>query len=280
MIQAPVPRDPSPPPPGPVVSWQRVLGPAVAALGVIVAVGAAVVAADVVQDPQRFGEGLARLALVSMLIAGAVSYLAQLGRRRTAVAVAVGSVALLGLVTGLLVGTWDDAPANPLTPAERSDLRIEVRDDRRWLAHPTLGFAVRHPGPSFEPAREVAVAMANADADDGMATWGFVDRHTGEALAVMAVKGIESRQDLEGFLKGFRDSLGSAGGRIDREEVAWGADRREVRLDMVIDGEARVSIRALGAPLGPDRAPFLVAILATTDDPARAAALVESLALR
>jgi hypothetical protein len=274
--------DPPPPVPpcAPAWSWRRALAHALVALGVVVAAGALLVAVGAVPEPQRFGEGLGRFGLLAMAVTAGVSYLAQTGRRRAAWGLALGTAGLLGLVTALLLGALRADRSAALTATERADLQLEVRDGERWLTHPTLGFALRHPGPSFEPAQEVATAMASADADDGMATWGFVDRHTGEALAVMAVKGIESRRDLDGFLKGFRDSLEGAGGRIEREDVAWDDARREVRLEMSIEGEARVSIRALGATRGPDRTAFLIATLATTDDPARAAVLVESLSLR
>lgn len=267
-------------PPRPPFSWRRGLVHAALVLAVIVVAGAVLAGAGLVEDPQRFGEGVGRFAVAALIVAWGVSYLAQTGRRRAAWALALGTTALVAALIAYAFLSLEGGAR--LAPAERADLALVNADDERWLEHPALGFAVRHPGPSFEPAPDVSAALAASDAEEGMATWGYVDRTTGEALAVMAVKGVESRKELDGFLRGFRESLGRAGATVQREEVAWTADRREIRLDLALDESGtRVSIRGLGAAaLGPDRAPFLIAVLATTDDPARAATLVESLRLR
>lgn len=268
------------PPPRPTWSWRRGLGHAALVLALVVAAGVIVVLVGGVKDPRRFGEGLGRFAIAAMLAALGISWLAQTGRKTAAWAAGLGAAAVIGAVAAAVVISLENA-ALRLSPGERADLALVNTDDQRWLEHPVLGFAVRHPGPSFEPAPAVSAALAGQDADEGMATWGFIDATTGEALAVMAVKGIDTREELNGFLRGFRESLGRAGATIEREDVVWSDERREVRLELgLAAGGARVAIRGLGAPLGPDRAPFLVAVLATTDDPARATTLVESLRLR
>ena len=256
-------------------SWRRALLHAAIVVAALVLVGAIVSAAGLVRSPQRLGEGLGRFALFAGAVTFGVSRLAQMGRRRLAWALAVGAVSIVAVIVGVLVGL---APKDlRLTAADRAPLETVVVDDARLLRHPVLGFSVPHPGPAFEFAPEVARALAGEDIGDSIHAWGYLDRATGEALAILLARGLETREEIDGFLRGIRASLSRAEATVEREDIAWEAGHREIRIDIAHPSGMRLAFRVVGARLGSEGTPYVVAAMATTGDPTRAAFLVENL---
>ncbi len=228
------------------------------------------------KDPHRFGEGLGRLLVFAALVTAGLSYLWQHGKRRLAIAIAVGVVALITAITWTLLGTFGaGATVTPLTAAERAPLTLS----RGKLEHPTLHFTLEAPGVDFtlagdEGARAIAAAMPGRDDVTG---WLYRCPATGEAVLVMLFKSVlDSRQGLEGLVDGFRQSLLSAGGAaptLAGDGVVWTASERSASFTATLPNGPTVVCRFVAGPT------YVAGVMATLADTRRAEDLAGSLAL-
>ena len=147
---------------------------------IIFAAGIAIVATGAVKDEERFGYGLGRLALVSMIVTYLVSYLRQTGKRGPAWGVAIVFALLLG--ASIVAATMRmQNPQVPLTDEEMQALVAEGTGASRSLFHPHLGFRVDHPGPSFSELNESMMRdlmRVTGDIDEPTHVYGYENADT------------------------------------------------------------------------------------------------------
>jgi hypothetical protein len=266
-------------------SWKRALLHAGLTFGAVVALGAAAFA--VLQRPAsnatRFGEGVGRLSVFTAAVVFAASWLGQTGRRRAAIGLVAGFVALAGglfAVLTLMPGGPGAHRARALTPADRAPLVVVEAGGQRRLRHPTLGFSLLHPGPAFRDAPEVAAAMSGGNDPDAI-NYGFLDPASQSALAVSVMYAMGgSREKLSEHLDGVQRGLASSPvGKSDlrwlNKEITWDEHRHVGRLSVSIAGETRVELASYAvAPAGGD--PFIVNLFVMTRQPERFADLLAS----
>ncbi|MBN1772147.1 MAG: hypothetical protein JXB32_12845 [Deltaproteobacteria bacterium] len=268
-----------PPSAGPF-SWKRAVFHALFALAGVVAAGGVLAAVTNPVDPFRFGEGIGRFAAVAALVAFGASWLHQTGRRRLARLV-VGAVVALLVATVVAVFAIDRpgrrAPPE-LTAAERQE-PVPVTDGAASrLRQAALGFSIPHPGAAFQAlspgeARELSRVWN----DPSMHAWGWVDETRGAALVVGALKGLERREDIEGFRRGMVRSLQSSGGAaVETDELVWEEGRRESRLTATVQG-VHLAARSTLLPRSGGRAPLFVVLVALTLAPGELGFVLEGL---
>ncbi len=236
-------------------SWKRALLTSALVFVIIFVAGMAIVATGAVQDEERFGYGLGRLAFVSMIIAYIVSYLGQTGHKGPAWGVAIVFVLLLG-GSIVAVSMRMQTVEIPFSEQETQPLVTEGTGTSLSLVHPHLGFRITHPGPSYS---ELSGPMLNqmlqlmGELDAPVHGYGYENPVMDSIFFVMLVKGVNTGPECESFWEGFRSV------------EARGADIHEISSDpgasAVFDVEmpdGRIRFRALCTPLGPEQMPFLV----------------------
>jgi hypothetical protein len=118
-----------------------------------------------------------------------------------------------------------------LTEAQRAAPVLVEHGGERRLRHPTFGFSLRHPGPSFREAPELVAAYLAAGPDPETQHYGLMDEETRSALTISVMNGMGgSRESLsqhvDDFQRGFAGSpAGSANLRWLGKEITWD-DRR------------------------------------------------------
>jgi uncharacterized membrane protein YgdD (TMEM256/DUF423 family) len=266
-------------------SWKRSLLHAALAFGVAVAIGAAAFA--VLQRPEsnatKFGEGVGRLSVFTAAVVFAASWLRQTGRRRAAIGLVAGFVALLGGLFAVLTVLPRGPGAHrvrALSSADRAPLVVVEAGGQRRLRHPTLGFSLLHPGAGFRDAPEVAAAMSDGRDPDAI-NYGFQEPASQSALVVSVMYGMGgSREKLSEHLDGVqRGVAGSVVGKSDlrwlNKEISWDDHRHVGRLSVSIAGQTRMELASYSvAPAGGD--PFIVNLFVMTRQPDRFADLLAS----
>jgi hypothetical protein len=249
-------------------SWKRAFKHA--AIPCVLAIGGLAALSTRVKDPEKLGEDSAKPLLVLLGVCLGVSYLFQQGRRKQALAVALAFVALIG---GLVA--WGFANrSRPLTAADRAPLVDVTEDGMRWLRHPTLGFAIHHPGAGFveEPS---AVAMIPSR-DDHSVYYAYANAEHDTILVVNVLHDLgASRESFEqafhGIETGIRESVLAKFGSavtvniVDRQTM-WFGDRGEMSLHAVIgQGHFRVHAFAMHPS---DKPPYVVelSVISATPD--------------
>jgi hypothetical protein len=265
------PPDPGPVAPGPAFSWKRGALHALLALGGVVLAGGVLAVAARPVDPFRFGQGIGRFAAVAGLIGLAASWLHQTGRRRLAWVTVAAVVALLvaAIVTVLVAGRPAPRQLPTLTAAEQQEpLRVADGTGPR-LRQAALGFSIPHPGPAYLPLPAAdLLELSRRWGDPSLRAWGWLDQSRGAVLVLGAIKGLQRREDLEGFRAGLAQSLRADGaGTIDSDELLWDSDRREARLTATVQGGVRLAARSALLQPGRGRAPLLVVLVAFTPEP-------------
>jgi len=242
------------------------------ALGVLILAGVIAVAAGVVKNPSRFGQGLGRFGAFLILGTLGISFLAQTGRRRAAWITAGATLATLAVLVAAVVGLSGRArSARILTPAEKADLVQVSTGGERRLRHPSLGFSVLDPGPGFHPSARVAsILRAESALDRGTCSWAWRRNSDGAVFLVRIVKGLgATRSSFEGFLRGMRGSLTQAGrGEVTRWKLEWTDRLRQADLDVLARKAVHARHRAYAVRLGPERTPYIVVVGSIARDPA------------
>ena len=266
-----VPPGPAPASAGRPFSWKRGALHALLALGGVVLVGVVLTAVARPVDSFRFGEGIGRLAGVTACVVFAASWLHQTGRRRTAWFVVGAVVALLvaAIVVVLTTGRPGPRPLPVLTAAERQEPVAVQEGTATRLRQAALGFSIPHPGPAFLPLPPAELLeLSRQWGDPSLRAWGWLDQARGAVLVLGALKGLERREDLEGFRNGLAGSLRTSGaGTIEADELVWEPGRREARLRATVEGDVRLAARSTLLEPGGGRAPLLVVLVAFTPGP-------------
>lgn len=183
-----------------------------------------------VKDPHRYGQGVGRF----MLFLGAgvfgLSVLWQTGKRRLAVGLAVGGVALVGGLTAFLVSAA--APTQrPIAEKDRGPL--ERSGD--VLRHPSLGFSFELPRVGYDDVTErgrETVSQTFAGRRD-IAAWAWQESATGfMTMALLVNETWGGPEELSGFSNGFRSAIG-AGGPVTTVEESSTWERAE-RGDLIV----------------------------------------------
>jgi hypothetical protein len=179
---------------------KRALFHAVITCVVVVAMAVAVAGGGLVQDPEKFGEGVGRALLFIGGGAFAVSWLAQKGRKTAALAIVVGVLALAGLAVGLGLHALH---ARDFAAADRAPLIEEAGR----LRHPTLGFSVASPGPAFHPAPAMAAVMRASYTGQDAAFYAYADAEPSAILLITAINGrVDLAKELAGLARGMERS--------------------------------------------------------------------------
>jgi hypothetical protein len=266
-------------------SWKRALLHAGLAFGAVVALGAAAFA--VLQRPEsnasKFGEGVGRLSVFTAAVVFGTSWLGQSGRRRAAIGLVAGFVALVGGLFAVITLT----PRGPgghharaLSAADRAPLVVITEGGQPRLRHPTLGFSLSHPGPAFRDAPEVAVAMSDVRDPDAI-NYGFQEPGSQSALVVSVMYGMGGSraalsEHLDGVQRGLAGSpVGKSDLRVLKKEVTWDDHRHLGRLSVSIAGEMHVELASYSVvPVEGD--PYIVNLFVMTRQPDRFADLLAS----
>lgn len=162
----------------------------------------------------------------------------------------------------------------PLSTAEAQDLVAVDQVDGKWLKHPTLGFALRHPGPKFFASREAEEKIGYGD-DPSSRFQVYTELDTGRMIIVA----LSRRPGMDGA--GFAAAVDSIA-RIYLHKTAAGFDReapvetlqqevdperRTAAIHTRIDGKAHLRIEARASRLTGDTDYLLVLItLSPADD--------------
>ncbi|PKN54200.1 MAG: hypothetical protein CVU56_27855 [Deltaproteobacteria bacterium HGW-Deltaproteobacteria-14] len=248
-------------PSSPAFSIKRGILHAGVVVGVAIVALAVLAVAAGVRDPQKFGRGSAPFVAFSGFVAFAVSWLAQTGRRRAALGVALGVLALIAVVVVVVTST---GPAAWASDADRAPMLERGEGEGARLVHPTLGFSLRPLGGDFAVSRQVA-AMFGDDPD--RPSWGWLDTTHGIAALVTLEPGlgpIAPEKRVHDFLSGM-----VAGTRLQatRREVTWSEPDPSFRLEGTVAGR-RILVTGHGAELGVKQQPACVVIVTVGDDDA------------
>lgn len=243
-------------------SWKRGLKHAVLPFLLVIVAAGVVVVVRPPKNPEKFGEGTGQFAFVIGALAFGASYLAQTGRRAAALVVAVATFGLLFAITSVVVFGWTNHPK--LDPRDRVPL-VEYSDNgERWLRHPTLGFALRHPGEGFKEAPQFAGLMARGAGSDDTLYYAYADAEPSAILMVgIAPEGADSAEDLgktvDGIERGMRDSAAKqtpdAKLEVIERTISWDSGR-DARLHIALAG-AHMRLHVF-ARKRPDGTPYIV----------------------
>lgn len=224
--------------------WGIAVLHAVLALVVTVAVTGAMAVLFDVADPRRFGEGVGRLCVFMMFGAFGVSWLFQTGRRVAAMIVG----GLLGTLLAVLVVVTAMAVADRPPRSQRLPAVDLVRADG-MLRHPTLGFAIPDPGPSFSPQPELAAARLPSSRHSR--GWVYADLTSSESVIIMLDSGgatdAKTFEDFfRGVLRGQTRAMNDAAVTSEEQErwVRW--PQRRAHATIVIAEEIYLRVDAFG----------------------------------
>jgi hypothetical protein len=264
-------------------SWKRALAHALLAMVAVVVLGAAGFGwlARPASNATKFGEGVGRLAGFTGVIAFAVSWLRQTGRRKAGLGVAIGVATLIGAGFAALVMTRSAHPTVPLTEAERVPLVIVDEGGERRLRHPAFGFSILHPGATFREAPDVAQAMEGAGRDPATQHYGFSDPDDRSALVISVMKGMGGTraslvEHVDGFQRGFASMPASAAAlQWTGKEITWDAGRHEAHLGATFGGGMRLELAAY-AVMRAGQPPFIVNVMVMAPRPDLLAKLLAS----
>jgi len=183
--------------------WKRGLLHALIPFGAVVAMGVFVVLVKDVADPEKFGEGLGRFALVALLAGMAISYLFQTGKRKAAWAVTAGIGALVvGVAVALLL----------IDPAPKIDRRPLI-DDGVTLRHPSLHFSLKRPPAEYHDAPQLVSLMGDQGKDTVIYAYAPAAPSVGLVIGVLW-----GATDVAETTRGIKRG-------IDRPGVTWREDK-------------------------------------------------------
>jgi hypothetical protein len=230
--------------------WKRALLHGLIPFGVVMVVGLVLVLATDVPDPEKFGEGVGRFVVFAYLGGLGISYLAQTGRKRAALAASLAIVAAIGAIVAVAVSNVPRG--KPLRAIDREPLvEVDVAGKHR-LRHPTFGFSILRPPASFTAHPELAsqLAAVTGDARDSV-HYAFTETSPsgGVLVTVMANVGT-SRDDFDEVVRGVRKGLEKSGAsvKLDRDEITGDGDQLAAHIAAVANGiHVRMEAHALPA---------------------------------
>jgi len=267
----------------PRFSWKRALAQALLTMVAVVALGGAAFGwlAKPGSNARGFGEAIGRLAGFSAVIAFAVSWLRQTGRRKAALGVAIACAILIGAGVAAVVISPAGHQTAPLTAAERAPLVVVDQGGERRLHHPTFGFSLLHPGAKFVDAPQLAQTMQGAGRDPTSVHYGFSDPTERSVVVISVMKGMGATraalsEHVDGFQRGFAGSgVGGAQLRWLGKEITWDDTRHEARIGAEFGGGMRLALGAY-AVVREGQPPFIVNVMIIAPSIDRFAKLLDS----
>jgi hypothetical protein len=220
-------------------------------------------------DPEKAGEGVGRFLVVVFGVSAGVSYLVQTGRKKAAIGVAVGSVALVVLA---VVALWNEGGGHRKPPPGFRAPMLATSDGR--LEQPGLGFSIPHPGSGFIEKPELAAMASGAGADRDAMYYAYADTGPTAVLVVTITADVMSnRVDLERFAdgveRGFQKEaikVGSAPPLV--RNIVWTSERRDVTMSGKA-GEGSYRVRVFARPR------YTLAITVASSDPTALAPVLD-----
>lgn len=223
-------------------SWKRGLKHAVLPFLLVIVAAGVVFAVRPPKNPEKFGEGIGQLAAVIGALAFGASYLGQTGRRVGAILLSIVIVGSLGALAAVFV---IEAPKRQvLSEADRRSLVESSDGGERWLRHPTLGFAIHHPGEGFAEAPQFASMLEAKGGGDDTVYYAYADAQPTAVLVVgVALARIDSSEDfartVDDIESGIRDSAAKQAPDAKLEVVEHTIDwdsGRDARIHVVFAG--------------------------------------------
>lgn len=185
-------------------SWKRGILHALIPFAAVIALGLLVVAVKDVADPEKFGEGLGRFAVVSLLAGMAVSYLFQTGKRKAGWGVLAGFVLVIGAVAFVLF---------TIDPRPEIDRRALI-DDGVTLRHPSLGFTLKRPPADFHDAPQLVKGMGDQGKDTVI--YAYAPATPGVGLIIGVIWGTDH---FDAVVRGVKRGLLKSGATWDDEQI-------------------------------------------------------------
>lgn len=224
-------------------------------------------------DPEKLGEGTGQFMVVVFLASVGASYLVQIGRKRTAIALAAGFVAL---VVAAVIAVWPEGHRK-LPAGFRAPLMETSDGGQRRLEQPALGFSIRHPGEGFVEKPDYAARAAAASRDPDTLFYAYARTEPTAILLVTLTADVSTtRASLEQFLDGIdhgvresaRKQLGSAAPPALARDVVWTDRRHEASLSGAV-GDVGYRVRVFARPR------FTLAVMVMSSDPAALAPVLD-----
>jgi hypothetical protein len=171
---------------------------------IVIAMCAAIAGAGVVQDTGKFGEGVGYALVFVFPGAFGVSWLRQTGRTTAASALIIAIVALLA---GAFALGWRARHAHDFRAADRAPMI----DEGGRLRHPTLGFSIESPGPTFHDAPAMAAVMRSSYGGDAI-FYAYADAGPTAALLITVINGpLDLSKELDNLQRGMEASAAKRG---------------------------------------------------------------------
>lgn len=185
--------------------WKRGLLHALIPFAGVIAMGLIVLFVQDPKDPEKFGEGLGRFAMVSLLAGLGSSYLFQTGKRKAgAIVAALIGAAIVGLTAMLLL----------IEPRPKIDRRPLV-DDGKTLRHPSLHFSIKRPPAEFKDAPQLVELMGNK-ADKDTVSYAYAPSPPTTGLVISVIWGAS---DMAETTQGIKAGLQKSGATLKSEQV-------------------------------------------------------------
>lgn len=272
----PVPAPSISPAPGPSYSPKRAIKHALFALLVVIVIGGVLAVVLDVADPEKFGQGIGRFGVFVMIVAYAVSYFVQRGRRTIAWSIGLGLVVLIASAA-FVVATERGAPA--LLAADRAPLFEYDEGGQRRLRHPSLFFSIAHPGASFVESSQLTAVFEDATTYETNHYYAYADADEGVNLVISVASHTGRRDDFVDYIDGVQRGItnaarGKATVVVREKRITWTDGRREARFHGVIDGTGHMRLRAFAiTPAG--HAPIVVLLMVISSDETALASLLD-----
>ncbi len=200
--------------------WKRAIVHGLIPFGVVIAGGLLLLIATKPIDPGRAGEGVGRFAAIAWLAGVGISYLAQTGRKNAARWTGVGLVVGVGaIVAGLVATTRHPSRGRGV---DRSPLIEQLVNGQHRLVHPTLGFSILRPLPSFHNSPALAQTLVNGDPSS--VAYVYAEDPPQAMVAVEVMEDMDGtaagvRRLIQGIRNGVERSAGGAPTPPLREEI-------------------------------------------------------------
>jgi hypothetical protein len=254
--------------------WNRALLHGLIPLVLVVVAGLAVLFVAHSVDPEKAGKGVGQFACFAYFAGIGISYLAQTGRKQVALWTSVGLVGLVGLLLGLAISL---APKS-LQASDREPLfEVQVAGKAR-LRHPTLGFSVLRPPPSYVSQPQLATMLGGFAGNDPSAVY-YVYAETppngAVVIGVMANTG-SSRNDFQDAIHGIHRGITTSApmAQFLREEITGDDDHLIAHVHVVTD-QAHVRIEAHAIQ---GRSPAIATVMVVDPDGTALTDVLESFA--
>jgi hypothetical protein len=208
------------------VSWKRALLVALIPFALVIAAGFVVLVVVDPPDPEKAGENVGYAAALAYVVGVVASWLSQTGRKTA------GRLALLGIVlfSGAMIAGGAIGPrhgggaSRRLPAADRAPLVDRVVNGRHRLVHPTYGFSIAAPPPSYREAPELA-AKAGFSRDPMSQYYVYTEAVPQAVLTIGLLSDLgDTREDFADGIRGAREAITRVEGAKIVEDTTTGTD--------------------------------------------------------